>query len=51
MRYFSAFQSARNILLQELYLLLAPDKEHERVFPDVPVVGFRNDKSLKDLLS
>ena len=29
-------------------LLLAPDKEHKKVFPDVPVVGFRNGKSLKD---
>ena len=39
----------RNIL-QELHLLLAPDKEHEKVFPDVPVVGFHNGKSLKDYL-
>ena len=31
-------------------MLLAPDKEHKKVFPDVPVVGFRNGKSLKDYL-
>ena len=32
------------------HLLLAPDKEHKKVFPDVPDVGFRNGKSLKDYL-
>ena len=47
--YYPVFQNSRNIL-QELYLLLAPDKEHKKVFPDVPVVGFRNGKSLKDYL-
>ena len=47
--YYPVFQNIRNIL-QELRLLLAPDKEHKRVFPDVPVVGFRNGKSLKDYL-
>ena len=43
--YYPVFQNIRNIL-QELNLLLAPDKEHKKVFSDVPVVGFRNDKSL-----
>ena len=47
--YYPVFQKIRNIL-QELHLLLAPDKEHKKVFPDVPVVGFRNGKSLKDLV-
>ena len=31
-------------------MLLAADKEHKKVFPDVPVVGFCNGKSLKDYL-
>ena len=31
-------------------MLLAPDKEHKKVFLDVPVVGLRNGKSLKDYL-
>ena len=44
--YYPVFQNIRNIL-QELHLLLAPDKEHKKVFPDVPVVGFSNGKSLK----
>ena len=47
--YFQVFQSIRNIL-QELHLLLAPDKEHKKVFPHVPVVGFCNGKTLKDYL-
>ena len=47
--YYPVFQNIRNIL-QELHLLLAPDKEHKKVFPDVPVAGFRNGKSLKDYL-
>ena len=37
-------------MLQEIHLLLAPDKEHKNVFPNVPVGKFRNGKSLKDYL-
>ena len=47
--YYPVFQNIRNIL-QEHHLLLAPDKEHKKVFPDVPVAGFSNGKSLKDYL-
>ena len=47
--YYPVFQNIRNIL-QELHLLLAPDKEHKKVFPNVLVVGFRNGKSLEDYL-
>ena len=47
--YYPVFQNIRNIL-QELHLLLAPEKEHKKVFPDVPVVRFHNSKSLKDYL-
>ena len=47
--HYPVFQNIRNIL-QELHLLLAPDKEHEKVFPNVPVVEFRNGKSFKDYL-
>ena len=45
--YYPAFQNVRSIL-QELQILLAPDKEHKKVFSEVPIVGFRNGKSLKD---
>ena len=47
--YYPVFQNVRNIL-EELHILLAPDKEHRKVFPEIPVVGFRNGKSLKDHL-
>ena len=47
--YYPVFQNIRNIL-QELHLLLAPDTEHKKVSPNVPVVGFSNGKCLKDYL-
>ena len=47
--YYPLFQNIRNTL-QELHLLLVLDKKHKKVFPDVPVVRFRNGKSLKDYL-
>ena len=36
-------KNVRNIS-QELHILLTPDKEHKKVFQDIPVVGFRNGK-------
>ena len=36
--------------MEELHILLTPNKEYRTKFPGVPVVGFRNDKSLKDYL-
>ena len=47
--YYPGFQNVRNIL-QELHILLTPDQEHKKVFQDIPIVGFRNGKSLKDHL-
>ena len=47
--YYPVFQNVRNIL-QELHILLTPDQEHKKVFQGIPVVGFRNGKSLKDHL-
>ena len=47
--HYLVFQNVRNIL-QELRILLTPDKEHKKVFQDILVVGFRNGKSLKDQL-
>ena len=46
---YPAFRNVRSIM-EELHILLTPNEEHKKVFPDVPVVGFRNDKSLKDYL-
>ena len=47
--YHPVFQNVRNIL-QELHILLTPDKEHRKVFHHIAVVGFRNGKSIKDHL-
>ena len=37
-------------VLEELQIFLAPDNEDKIFFPEVPIVGFRNGKSLKDYL-
>ena len=47
--YYASFQNTKTIF-EELQILLAPYKEHHDVFPNIPIVGFRNVKSLKDLL-
>ena len=47
--YYPVFQNVRNIL-QQLHILLTPDKEHKNVFQDIPVVRSHNGKSLKDQL-
>ena len=47
--YYPTFQNVRAIM-EELHILLTPNKEHKKVFPNVPVIGFRNGKSLKDFL-
>ena len=44
--HYPVFQNIRSIL-KELQILLAPDKEHKKVFPEVLVVGFQNAKSFK----
>ena len=36
--------------MEELHILLTPNEEHKKVFPNVPVVEFRNGKSLKVFL-
>ena len=40
------FLDARKIL-EELHVVLASDDGHKKVFPDVPLVGFKNNKNLK----
>ena len=42
--YYPAFENVRSIF-KDFQILLAPGKEHKKVFPEVPIVGFRNDKS------
>ena len=36
--------------MEELHILLTPNKEYKKVFPNVSVIEFRNGKSLKDFL-
>ena len=47
--YYPASQNVRSIL-EELQILLVPDKEHNKIFPEIPIVRFRNGKSLKNYL-
>ena len=47
--YYPAFQNVR-VIMEELHILLTPNKEHKKVFPNVWVIGFWNGKSLKDVL-
>ena len=37
-------------ILKRVHVLLPSDREHEKVFKDTPIVGFRRAKSLKDML-
>ena len=47
--YHPAFSKLKDIL-KRIHLLLTSDREHEKVFPEVPIVGFRRAKSLKEHL-
>ena len=47
--YHPAFSKLKNIL-KTIHLLLTPDREHVDVFSQIPIVGFRRAKSLKDIL-
>ena len=47
--YYPAFAKLKNIL-SAIHLLLTPDKTHQKVFKEIPIVGFRRGKSLKDIL-
>ena len=43
--YYPAFQNVRAIM-EELHILLTPNTEHKKVFPNVPVIGFRNVRAI-----
>ena len=43
--------SELKIVLSEIHLLLAPDREHEKVFEKVTIFGFIRAKSLRDILA
>ena len=47
--YYSAFQNVRAIM-EELHILLTPNKKDKKVFPNMLVIAFQNGKSLQDFL-
>ena len=47
--YHPAFSRMKKVLL-EFHLLLTPNEEHRNVFSEVPIVGYKRSKSLKDIL-
>ena len=47
--YYPIFSKLKNILFK-IHLLLTPDREHRKVFENVPIIGFKKGKSLKDIL-
>ena len=47
--YCPAFQNVRAIM-EELYILLTPNKEHKKLLTNVPVIRFRIGKVLKDYI-
>ena len=47
--YCPAFQNVRTIM-EDIHILLTPNKEHKKVFPNMPVTGFWNGKSHKGFL-
>ena len=47
--YHPAFSRLKTIL-SNIHLLLAPNLEHQKVFPNIPVVGFKRGRSLQDIL-
>ena len=47
--YYPAFQNVRAIM-EELYILPTPNKEHKKLLTNVPVIRFRIGKVLKDYI-
>ena len=45
--YYPVFNKIRSIL-EELYILLATDEQHKKFFTDIPRIGLKNCKNLKD---
>ena len=47
--YHPAYNKLKNVL-SNIHILLAPNEERRRVFPNTPIIGFKKGKSLKDYL-
>ena len=48
--YYPIFSKLKKILFK-IHLLLAPDREHRKAFENVPIIGFKKGKILKDILA
>ena len=49
MTYYPVFQNVKKVLA-ELHYFLTPDVAFKAVFTNVPIIGFKNGRSLKDHL-
>ena len=49
MTYHPVFRNVKKIL-EEMHVIVAPDGRYNEVFPEVPSIGFKNKKSLRDHL-
>ena len=47
--YYPIFSKLKNILFK-IHLLLTPNREHRKVFENVPIINFKKGKSLKEIL-
>ena len=47
--YYPVFRHLKS-QLKELHVILACDEDHKKVFPEVPIIGFKNNKNLKSHL-
>ena len=47
--YYPVFRHLKS-QLKELHVILACDEAHRQVFPEVPIIGFENNKNLKSHL-
>ena len=47
--YYPVFRHLKS-QLKELHVILACDEAHKKVFPEVPIIGFKNNKNLKSHL-
>ena len=48
-RYHPSLAQLKTIMTR-IHLLLTPDNEHNKLFRDVPIIGLRRAKSLRDIL-
>ena len=48
-KYYPVFSHLKR-QIKELHVILAYDEDHKKVFPDVPIIDFKNNKNLKSYL-